>query len=100
MTKAPTPPEIFKFAKEGDILEGIFEGFVDSEVGEGKIIKNAIVLDDEGKRHQIALNTTLAYYFGLPKVGAEIQLVFEGKRPFKHPKLGMTQKNSYMFSYR
>lgn len=96
---ADAPPEIWKFTKEEKVLEGYFEGFVDSEVSADKTIRNAIVATEDGKRWQIALNNTLSYYFQLPKEGDYIRLTFLGKNDFNHPKLGLTKKNSYKFEW-
>lgn len=96
---APPPPEIFKFREKGQTIEGTFEGFIESDAKDGETIRNAVLVEDGGNRWQIALNTTLSYYFQKVQPGNYVRVIYKGKRGFEHPKLGMVQKNHYDFSW-
>ncbi len=91
------PPEILRFREKGQIIEGIFERVIETDIGEAESLKSAVIKDVEGKRWQVALNNTLSYYFQTVKAGDAVRLTHMGQEPFKHPTKGMTKRNLYRF---
>lgn len=94
---AAAPPEIWRFTEEGESVEGVFDGVIETDGGDDKVLKNAVINLDDGKRIQIALNNTLSYYFQTVKRGTAVRLTWLGKKPYTHPKMGKVSKNAYKF---
>ncbi len=91
------PPEILRFREKGQIIEGVFERIIETDIGEEDSLKSAVIKDKDGKRWQVALNNTLGYYFQTVKSGDAVRLTHQGQEPFKHPTKGMTKRNLYRF---
>jgi hypothetical protein len=83
----PPKGKFFKFENIGDAIEGKLLEIFESEF-KGKKSKNAKLLSD-GKEVSFRLSMQLEEYFGTVEVGAEIRIVYAGK---KHTASGGTFK--------